>query len=515
MEVDVGAFSNAQPQAHLDSSLTSSLRPQIITSQSTTVDLHKITGPVHLAGIGGIGMSALARILLQRGHKVSGSDKAASHITEELKEMGAEIFIGHQAENLASAGALIISTAIVDGNPELEEAKRKGLPVWHRSELLAYLAEGDKMVAITGTHGKTTTTAMVGQALIECGLDPSIVVGGIFHHIGSNSRLGKGGYFVAESDESDGTHIRSFPHISVITNIEADHLENYPGGLEQILSTMVKFLSQTKAMSIVCTDDKGCRDLLERASAEVVKAKIVTYGTQIASNSQNSSAAQPNYGPDYGMTSLPGFEMQVYQSGKLLGSMTMKVPGEHNKMNALAAVAVAMELGKSFDEVSSALSTFAGVDRRFQMIGEKGGITVVDDYAHHPTEVTATLKAAQEYLRVTRTTQGKERGRVVCLFQPHQPARLRDLWQEFSESFTEADLVLLADVYIARGGKIEGIDSEHFVKAIKHDNAHHLSGPTTELATKLLPYLQPGDLLLTVGAGDVTNVGSQLLPLLQ
>lgn len=505
MEVDVGAFSNAQPQAHLDPSLTSSLRPQIITPQSTTVNLETITGPVHLAGIGGIGMSALARILLQRGKKVSGSDKAASPITEELKAMGAEIFIGHQAVNLASAGALVISTAIVDGNPELEEAKRKGLPVWHRSELLAYLAEGDKLVAITGTHGKTTTTAMVGQALIECGLDPTIVVGGIFDHIGSNSRLGHGGYFVAESDESDGTHIRSFPHISVITNIEADHLENYPGGLDQILSTMVKFLSQTKAMSIVCTDDKGCRELLERASAQTMKAKVVTYG------SQKGNATEPNYG----MVSLPGFEMQVYQSGVLLGSMTMRVPGEHNKMNALAAVAVAMELGKSFAEVSAALSTFGGVDRRFQMIGEKNGVTVVDDYAHHPTEVTATLKAAQEYLRVTRTNQGKEKGRVVCLFQPHQPARLRDLWQEFSESFVEADLVLLADVYIARGGKIEGIDSEHFVKAIKHDNAHHLSGPTADLPAKLLPYLQPGDLLLTVGAGDVTNVGNLLLPLIK
>ncbi|CAN5598669.1 UDP-N-acetylmuramate--L-alanine ligase [soil metagenome] len=509
MEIDVGALSNAQSyKAQFDTSLTSSLRPPIITTpQTTTVDLQKIAGPVHLAGIGGIGMSALARILLQRGHKVSGSDKAASPITDELQSMGAQIFIGHQADNLASAGALVISTAIVDGNPELEEAKRKGLPVWHRSELLACLAEGDKMVAITGTHGKTTTTAMVGQALLECGLDPSIVVGGIFHHIGSNSRLGHGGYFVAESDESDGTHIRSFPYISVITNIEADHLENYPGGLDQILSTMVKFLSQTKAMSIVCTDDKGCRELLERASSQVVKAKIVTYGTYDPAKSSSQ--------PDYGMISMPGFEMQVYHSGVLLGSMTMQVPGEHNKMNAMAAVAVAMELGKPFSEVSAALSTFAGVDRRFQMIGEKGGITVVDDYAHHPTEVTATLKAAQEYLRVTRTSQGKERGRVVCLFQPHQPARLRDLWQEFSESFSEADLVLLADVYIARGGKIEGIDSEHFVKAIKHDNAHHLSGPTSQLPSKLLPYLQSGDLLLTVGAGDVTNVGNQLLPLLK
>jgi UDP-N-acetylmuramate--alanine ligase len=503
LELDVGAF------PHNDTSLTSSLRPQPISTPLTTIDLKQITGPVHLAGIGGIGMSALARLLLQRGHKVSGSDKSTSPITEELKEMGAQIFLGHQAENLAVAGALIISTAIVDGNPELEEARRKGIPVWHRSELLSYLAADDKLIAITGTHGKTTTTAMVGQALLECGLDPSIVVGGIFHTIGSNSRLGKGGYFVAESDESDGTHVRSMPNISVITNIEADHLENYPGGLDEILASMSKFLSQTQAFSVICSDDAGCVELLKRTSSANLKARIVTYGTASTAGSKQ---------PEYSMVSLPGFAMDVYHSGTLLGRLNMRVPGEHNKLNALAAVAVAMELGKSFNEVSKALSTFPGVDRRFQLIGEVNGVTVVDDYAHHPTEVTATLKAAQEYLRVRAEKAGLngsgEKGRVVCLFQPHQPARLRDLWTEFTESFEQADLVLLADVYIARGGKIEGIDSAHFVKAIKHDNVHYLAGPTAELPAQVLSYLKAGDLLLTVGAGDVTGVGPEMVTLL-
>lgn len=453
-----------------------------------------ITGPVHLAGIGGIGMSALARLLLETGHKVSGSDKAESPITDELKEKGAEIFIGHKAENLARAGALVISTAIVDGNPELEEARRKGLPIWHRSQLLNYLASRDRLVAITGTHGKTTTTAMVGQVLMESGFDPSIVVGGIFHKIGANSRLGKGGYFVAESDESDGTHVRSKPYISVITNIEADHLENYPGGLDEIMASMVKLMDQTERFSLVCVDDAGCKRLLAMPG---LHGKVVTYGSR-------------GSGADYTMESLPGFDMKVWKGSELLGTVSLRVPGEHNKINALAAIATACEMGGAWPQIAEALSTFAGVDRRFQLIGERNEILVVDDYAHHPTEVAATLKAAREFVRVERG--GK--GRVVCLFQPHQPARLRDLWEEFSVSFTDADLVLLADVYIARGGKLEGIDTEHFIKAVKHNNAHHLPGNADSLPTQLLPYLKKGDLVLTVGAGDITKVGPALLPLL-
>lgn len=490
MELGLGSRADSSvSRANLD--ITSSASQSI----SASLTLDGLTGPVHLAGIGGIGMSALARLLLEQGHKVSGSDKAESPITDELKSKGAEIFIGHKAENLARAGALVISTAIVDGNPELEEARRKGLPIWHRSELLSFLACRDKLVAITGTHGKTTTTAMVGQVLLDTGMDPSIVVGGIFHKIGANSRLGKGGYFVAESDESDGTHVRSKPYISVITNIEADHLENYPGGLDQILASMVKFISQTERFSLVCLDDKGCKRLLEMVNND--SPRLITYGST-------------GSGADYTIKSLPGFEMNVFRAAELLGSVNLQVPGEHNKLNALAAIAIGLEMGADFNEIAKAISTFPGVDRRFQIIGEKNEILVVDDYAHHPTEVAATLKAAKEYIQVQRG--GK--GRVVCLFQPHQPARLRDLWEEFTTSFTDADLVLLADVYIARGGKLDGIDSAHFIKAVKHGNAHHLPGNADSLPTQVLPYLKKGDLVLTVGAGDITKVGSLLLPLL-
>lgn len=476
-----------------------------ILTASHTVSLDNIAGPVHLAGIGGIGMSALARLLLQKGKAVSGSDKQESPITDELKAMGATIFIGHEAHNLKDAGALIVSTAITAGNPELEEAKRKGIPIWHRSQLLAYLAKDDKMIAVTGTHGKTTTSAMVGQVLLSCDFDPSIVVGGIFHHIGSNSRLGKGGYFVAEADESDGTHVSSTPYLSIITNIEPDHLENYPGGIDQILDVMATFYDNTKALSIICSDDAGCARLINRIKAKSDAAKssrLITYARRKRPDQSGQQA-------DYTYVNMPGFAMKVYHHDQLLGEINLKVPGEHNKLNALSAIATAMELGGNFPEAAAAITQFRGVDRRFQILGEEKGILVVDDYAHHPTEVVATMKAAKEYIRLNR---GK--GRVVCLFQPHQPARLRDLWDEFTQAFVDADLALIADVYIARGGKIEGIDSERFVAALNHPNKHYLPGPAKSLAPQLLAHLQPDDLLLTVGAGDITNVGGELLSLL-
>jgi UDP-N-acetylmuramate--alanine ligase len=473
---------------------------------SHTISLDNIAGPVHLAGIGGIGMSALARLLLQTGRQVSGSDKQESPITDELKALGATIFIGHEAHNLKDAGALVVSTAITAGNPELEEAKRRGLPVWHRSQLLAYLAKDDKLVAITGTHGKTTTSAMVGQVMLSCGMDPSIVVGGIFHHIGANSRLGKGGYFVAEADESDGTHVSSMPYLSVITNVEPDHLENYPGGLSQILEVMAKFYGNTKAISIICSDDAGCLKLIDMVKDQK-GSKIVTYGLRKGADAISGKQASQ---ADYTYEALDGFGLKVYHHDQVLGDLTLKVPGEHNKLNALAAIATAVELGGQFSQASAAMSQFCGVDRRFQIIGESQGILIVDDYAHHPTEVVATLKAAKDFIRLER---GK--GRVVCCFQPHQPARLRDLWVEFTQAFVDADLVLIGDIYIARGGTIEGIDSARFVEALNHHDKHYLPGNAKSLPQQLLAYLKPDDLLLTVGAGDITNVGGELLDLLK
>lgn len=471
----------------------------MVSASPSDLRLNNLAEPVHFIGIGGIGMSALARLLLKEGKKVSGSDKQPGEITQELESLGAQIFIGHKAENVANAGSLVISTAIVNENPELAAAKAKGLPIFHRSQMLACLASASKAIAITGTHGKTTTTGMVSQVLIDGGLDPSVVVGGIFERIGSNARYGKGGYFVAEADESDGTHTSFRSHIAVITNVEADHLENYPGGMEQIQEAMLKFAAQAESKVILCADDAGCKALLSR-----IHRPKLTYGRIDKSPDAN-----------YQYESLPGFSMKIWHNKQLLGEVKLSVPGEHNKQNAMCAIAVGMELGMTFAAAKSAIEAFGGVCRRFQIKGDVDGTVVVDDYAHHPTEVVATLQAAKQYLLEMNTNGNSTKPRVVAVFQPHQPGRLRDLWKEFLQSFGDADLVLMTDVYIARGGAIEGITSEKFISELKHPNAKHLSGPTKELPSKITQYLQPNDLVLTIGAGDITDVGDQLVKCLK
>lgn len=456
-------------------------------------DLDTLEEPVHLIGIGGIGMSGIARLLLSAGKAVSGSDKADNEILSELKEMGAVVFIGHAAANVKDARSVVVSTAITDENPELREARARTLPVWHRSDLLAALSRKKKLIAVSGTHGKTTTTGMVAQVLLDGGLCPSVVVGGVFERIGSNACAGGGEYFVAETDESDGTHANVESHIAVLTNIEPDHLENYPGGLEQIRDLMMSFLKNCKHAVVLCTDDAGCRAVMSKITGQ----RVITYGRCDLSPEAN-----------YTYRSLEGGKLDVFKRGVRLGEVTMAVPGEHNKQNALAAIAVADELGVPFETIAGGLGAFTGVDRRFQIIGQGQGILVVDDYAHHPTEVAATLEAARQFM----STRGK--GRIVALFQPHQPNRLRDLWNEFCHSFQDADLVLLADVYVARGKPIEGVDSARFAKAVKHDNVHYVAGPTGELPEKVKGYLKAGDIVLTIGAGDITNVGPQLVRLL-
>jgi len=459
--------------------------------------LENLAEPVHFIGIGGIGMSALARLLLREGKAVSGSDKAAGEITEELEALGAKIYIGHGADNVAAAGSLVISTAIVNENPELAAARAKNLPVFHRSDMLCALSAKSKTIAVTGTHGKTTTTGMVAQVLIDGGLDPSVVVGGIFERIGSNARYGKGGFFVAEADESDGTHAGLASHIAIITNIEPDHLENYPGGMAQIEAAMVEFAAKSEKV-IVCIDDAGCKNLLKR-----INKPTVTYGR-----------ADLSPEADYRYESLPGFAMRVHRGAEILGELTMKVPGEHNKQNALASIVSGLELGLSFDTAARSMETFGGVARRFQIKGEVEGTLVVDDYAHHPTEVVATLQAAKQYLQA-QSNGAANKSRVVAVFQPHQPGRLRDLWQEFLKSFDGADLVLITDIYVARGGAIEGITSQRFVSEMNHANVKHIDGKTIDLPAKIASHLQPNDLVLTIGAGDITDVGSELIKCLR
>jgi UDP-N-acetylmuramate--alanine ligase len=455
-------------------------------------DLDAVKGSVHFIGIGGIGMSALARLLLARGVKVSGSDKEESAIVAELRQLGAEVKIGHEAKNIEGAGLIAVSTAITDANPELAAGRVRKLPVLHRSDVLRLLAAKKKTLAVSGTHGKTTTTGMLAQVFMDAGLDPDVVVGGIFQRIGSNSHAGKGEFFIAEADESDRTHAEMQSYISLVTNIEPDHLENYPGGMAEICANMVSFINHSHHSVVLCADDAGCRSI-----AAEVKLPIIWYGTVNAATKADFTYESIESG------------MRVFKGGKLLGDIHLRVPGEHNKLNALAAVAAAAQCAVPFPAIADALSKFEGVARRFQLLGTKSGITLVDDYGHHPTEVRATLQAARQY-----QNQHAEVKRVVVLFQPHQPGRLRDLWNEFREAFADADLVLMADIYVARGGPIEGITSERFAGEVKHCNVKHLSGKAAELPPKVLPLLQSGDLILTVGAGDITAVGPELLKLI-
>lgn len=461
-----------------------------------SVKLEAVKGNIHFVGIGGIGMSALARLVLARGLAVSGSDKEASEITRELESLGAKIDIGHEAKNIQGAGLIAVSTAIAQGNPELEAARAQKLNVVHRSDLLRMLTQGKKVIAVSGTHGKTTTTGMLAEIFLDCGLDPDIVVGGIFERIKSNSHAGKGEYFVAEADESDRSHACMDSYIAMVTNIEPDHLENYPGGMDEIVANMLSFINHSSNACVLCRDDAGCRSLQGK-----INSPAIWYGTR-----------SPSDKIDYSYESIEsesGSALRVFEGDKPLGEITLNVPGEHNKLNALGACAVALRAGVPFSGIAQALAKFAGVDRRFQVIGQKNGILVIDDYGHHPTEVKATLDAAREYQRHNQQVK-----RIVALFQPHQPGRLRDLWAEFCQAFEQCDLVLVADIYVARGGQIEGITSARFSDEINHKRVKYLPGRTAQLPAAVAPLLEPGDLILTIGAGDITKVGTELLKLL-
>jgi UDP-N-acetylmuramate--alanine ligase len=468
---------------------------------SAEIDLGKIKGPIHFVGIGGIGMSGIARLLLAQKRPVSGSDQSESEITQELAALGAKIYIGHQESNVQNAGALVVSTAINSSNPEMVFAKNANLPIWHRSDLLYHIGRLGKLIAVSGTHGKTTTTGMIGQVFLDAGLEPSIVVGGIFDRIGSNAIAGDGQYFIAEADESDRTHANVVSSIAIVTNIEADHLENYPGGVSQIRDIMTSFAKNAEDAVVICVADLGCRTILR--TLEASGKRCLTYGRH-----------GQEYAAMYSYESLPGCAFDVYHGDEKLGTVELSVPGEHNKQNALAAVVTGLAAGIAFPVIAEALASFKGVDRRFQIIGEENDILVVDDYAHHPTEVKAVLQAAKQYIAQLKNKTGVHK-RLVAVFQPHQPGRLRDFWDEFSTSLKDADVALIADIYVARGGNIEGIDSKRFTSCLDHADAHYLPGPGAELAELVLKYVHPNDLVLTIGAGDITKLGPKLLAALK
>jgi UDP-N-acetylmuramate--alanine ligase len=447
---------------------------------------------IHLVGIGGIGMSGIAEVLLSiGGFRVTGSDLRHSSITDNLERMGATIFEGHRAENVIGADVIVTSSAIRKDNPEVIGARQRQIPVIQRAEMLAELMRlFPDGIAVAGTHGKTTTTSMIAHMMTGTSFDPTVVVGGRVATLGSNARLGRGEYIVVEADESDGSLLLLTPTIAVLTNIDSDHLDFFLGGIEQIKQCFTTFVNRVPFYGtiVLCLDDKNAQAIIPNISR-----RVVSYGMAAQAD---VSAWQIQTFPDFGS------EFSVRAFGKDMGRIRLRVPGMHNVYNALAAVAVGLDLNIEFEKIVATMADFRGADRRFQQKGEKDGVIIVDDYGHHPTEIKATLAAAQ--------TSGR---RVITLFQPHRYTRTRDLMDEFARSFYGADVLLVADIYAASEDPIEGITSQALVEAIErfgHRQVEYV-GSVMGGVQRIKEISQPGDLVLTLGAGNVYQAGDELL----
>ena len=451
------------------------------------------TQHIHLVGIGGSGMSGIAEGLLTMGYKVSGSDLQASENTRRLEELGGRIAIGHQESNIGEAQVVVISSAVAATNPEVQAAKAKQVPVIPRAEMLAELMRLKFGVAIAGAHGKTTTTSMVANVLASGGLDPTMVIGGKVNALGSHARLGRGELLVAEADESDGSFLRLSPTVVAVTNLDREHLDHY-GSMENIYDSFLEFINKIPfyGLAVLCSDDERLHALFPR----IVK-RYHTYGLQ----------ETPGVVPDFKATDIVlkqwGAEFRAHFRGKNLGPFRLAVPGMHNVSNALVAIAIGIELDVPVDLIRKGLAAFTGVERRFHLRGEANGIMIVDDYGHHPTEVKATLAAAK---------QGWDR-RLVVLFQPHRYSRTRDLIEEFTHAFDQADLLFMTDIYAAGEAPIPGVSGAVLadrIKAAGHQGVTFVEKKET-LPDQVLPHLQPGDLVVTLGAGDIWKAGTGLL----
>jgi UDP-N-acetylmuramate--alanine ligase len=445
---------------------------------------------LHFTGIGGIGMSAIAEVLLNLGYEVSGSDLRLSRITERLAGMGARIHEGHAASNVGGARALVVSSAVDEQNPEVQEARRLQIPVIQRGELLAELMRLKYGIAVAGSHGKTTTTSMTATILNHAGLDPTVMVGGRVAAMGgSNARVGRSEFLVVESDESDGSFLKLAPIIAVVTNIDREHLDHYPS-LDAIRSAFLEFVNKVPfyGAAIVCLDDPQVQGVLPE-----IKRRTITYGT---TSQADLEASEIGYGPF-----ASSFRLRYREAD--LGQFHLRVTGRHNVLNGTAAVAVGLELGIEPDTIREGLAGFSGVERRFQMRGKERGITVIDDYGHHPTEIRATLDGAR--LCGFR--------RIHVLFQPHRYTRTLHLMDEFAGAFHQADTLFVTDIYAASEKPIEGVTAEALVERIRqfgHRNAEHV-GTIDRGVEALLGVAQEGDLVLTLGAGSVWQGGEQVL----
>ncbi|HWP77159.1 MAG TPA: UDP-N-acetylmuramate--L-alanine ligase [Methylomirabilota bacterium] len=446
---------------------------------------------IHFVGIGGVGMSGIAEVLLTLGYRVTGSDARRSETVERLERLGAKVYVGHAAAQVEGAHVVVSSSAVARDNVEIVAARQRGVPVIARAEMLAELMRLKYGIAIAGTHGKTTTTSMVAAVLGAGGFDPTVVVGGRVHGLGTNARLGQGEFLVAEADESDGSFLRLTPTIAVVTTVDAEHLDHYPD-LDAIVAAFLAFANKVPFYGavVVCLDDPN----LQRMIPRMMDKRVVTYGLEA--------------GADVTARRLQFAEMrstfEVVHRGTSLGTMNLQIPGRHNVLNALAATAVALDLEMPFPKIQTALAGFAGVQRRFQVRGTARDVLVVDDYGHHPAEIRATLAAAKA---------GFDR-RVITVFQPHRYSRTQHLRDDFLTAFYQSDVLIVMDIYAAGEAPIPGVHARDLADGIAahgHREVLYLGNDRAAIIDYLCESTRAGDLVLTLGAGDVGQLGGELL----
>jgi UDP-N-acetylmuramate--alanine ligase len=456
-------------------------------------------GTIHFVGIGGIGMSGIAEVMHQLGYKVQGSDLADSYVVEKLRKEGIPVSIGHSPDNLGDAAVVVCSTAIKDANPELQAAAERRLPRVKRAEMLAELMRMQKTVAVAGTHGKTTTTSMIAALLDSGGLDPTVINGGIINRYGSNARLGKSDWWVIEADESDGSFLRLDGTIAVVTNIDPEHLEHY-GTFERVKDAFVEFVENVPfyGLAVLCVDHPEVQNIIGR----IRDRRIVTYGFSALADVRADNVAPVPGGSRFDAVIL-GREGE-----RRTVAIHVPIPGRHNVQNALAAIAVALELGISDDEIVAAFERFEGVKRRFSKVGEVEGAIIIDDYAHHPTEIRAVLAAAREGVSSGAGAEdGAGGGRVIAVMQPHRYTRLASLMDEFQNAFNDADVVFVTPVYAAGEEPIEGIDSAALAEGLRAHGHRMVRAVDSldDLCQNLRDLAAEGDMIICMGAGDITK----------
>ncbi len=442
-------------------------------------------GPIHFVGIGGIGMSGIAEVLLNLGYRVQGSDLKASKITDRLASLGAEIFVGQKAENLKNAAVVVTSTAIKPGNPELDEARAQGLPVVRRADMLAELMRLRSNIAIAGTHGKTTTTTMMAELMVAGDFDPTVINGGIIHAYGSNARMGQGEWMVVEADESDGSFNRLPATIAIVTNIDPEHMEHW-GDFDTLRDGFYEFVSNLPfyGLAVCCTDHAEVQALVGR----ITDRRVRTYGFNAQADVRAENLTYKG--------GVAHFDIHLQYEDKVIEGCTLPMPGDHNVSNALSAVAVARHLGMKAAEIREALANFGGVNRRFTKVGEVDGVTIIDDYGHHPVEIAAVLKAARQATE----------GRVIAVHQPHRYSRLSNLFDDFCTCFNDADVVAIAEVFAAGEDPIEGASRDDLVEGlIRHGHRHARAILSEDDLERLVrEQARPGDMVVCLGAGTIS-----------